>query len=95
VKRQGDGGDDGLVVQVQAAGEGVQTREVADPGGLGPIPEPGRVRGVRPEQGGEGADEGGEPGHLGAGRGETGEQRLLAVAEGFRAGEQEPGDAPG
>jgi hypothetical protein len=54
MKRQGDSGDDGLGVQVQAAGEGVQMREAAGPGGLGLVLEPGLVGGVRPEQGGEG-----------------------------------------
>lgn len=36
----------------------------------------------RVEQGGEGADEGGEAGHLGAGGGQPGEQGSLGVAEG-------------
>jgi hypothetical protein len=34
-----DGRHDGLYVQAQAAGEGVQMREIAGPGGLGPIRE--------------------------------------------------------
>ncbi len=50
MKRRGDGGDDGLLVQVRAAGDGVQMREVAGPGGLGLVLEPGLVGGVRPEQ---------------------------------------------
>ena len=39
-----------------------------------PILEPGLVRGIWPEQGGEGADEPGEAGHLGADGGQLGEQ---------------------
>ena len=69
--------------------------QVAGPCGLGPVLEPGLVRGVWPEQGGEGADELGEVCHLGAGGGQPGEQRLLAVAEGVWPGEQEPGDGLG
>jgi hypothetical protein len=69
VKRQGDGGDRGVDVQVQAACEGVDVRQVAGPGGLGPVLEPGFVGGLWLEQGGEGADEAGEAGYLGAGGG--------------------------
>jgi hypothetical protein len=67
MKRQGDRGDDGLGVQVQAAGEGVQARQVLGAGSLGPVLEPGLVSGVWAKQGDEGADQGGEAGHLGAG----------------------------
>ncbi len=43
VRRQGDGGDDVLLVQAQAAGEGVQVRQVAGPRGPGPVLELGLV----------------------------------------------------
>ncbi len=82
VKRQGDGRDDGQRVQVQSAGKGVHVREFAGPRSLGPFAEFGLVRGVWPERGGEGADEPGEAGHLGAGGGQLAEQRPRSVAEG-------------
>jgi hypothetical protein len=89
------GRDHGQLVKFQAACEGVDVREAAGPRGLGPVFEPGIVRGVWPEQGGEGADEPGEVCHLGAGGGQAAEQRPVTVAEGVRPDEQEPDDPPG
>jgi hypothetical protein len=53
MKRQGDGSDRAVEVQVQAAGEGVQVWEVAGPCGLGPVLDPDFVSGDWFEQGGE------------------------------------------
>jgi hypothetical protein len=63
--------------------------------GLGPLAQLGLVRGIRPEQGSEGADEASEAGHLRAAGPQLAEQRLLAVAERVRPCEREPGDALG
>ena len=82
-------------VQVQPAGEGVNDRQVAGPGSLDPVFEPRLVLRVWPEQGGERADQRGQAGHLGAGGGQPGQQRTLAVAEGGGPGEQEPCDTLG
>jgi len=95
MKRQGEGRDGGQLVTFQAACEGVDVREIAGSCGLGPGREPGLVREIWPEiwpeQDGEGADEPGKAGHLGARGGQLAEQRPLAVAEGVRPGEQQPG----
>jgi hypothetical protein len=69
VKRQGDGSDDGLGVQVQAAGEGVDVRQVRCSRRVGLFAEPGLVGGIGAQQSGEVADQAGEAGHLGAGGG--------------------------
>ena len=95
VKRQGDGGGDGRHVEVQASGEGVDVWQVCGARGADPFLELLVVAGIWREQGGEGPDEAGEAGHLGAGGGQVAEQRLLGVAERGWPGEQEPGDAPG
>ena len=84
MKRQGDGSDHGVDVQVQTAGKGVHIRQIAGPRRLGPVLECGLVRGGWREQAGEGADEDGETGHLGAGSSQLAEQRLLGVADGVR-----------
>ena len=83
-------------VQVQAAGEGVDVGQVrgAAVGRSSPGAWPS-FAGSGLEQGGEGADQAGEAGHLRAGGGQPAEQLLLAVAEGVWPGEQEPGDATG
>ncbi len=95
MERQGDGCGGGRHVEVQAPGEGVDAWQVRGLCGMGPFLELLVVSGIWLEKGGEGADEAGEAGHLGAGGGQLAEQRLLGVAERSWPGEQEPGDAPG
>ena len=95
VERQGDGCGGGRHVEVQAPGEGVDAWQARGPCGTGPFPEFAVVSGVWLEQGGEGADEIGEAGHLGAGGGQLAKEHLLGVAERGGPGEQEPGNAPG
>ena len=95
VVREGGGGG-GLAVQVQAAGEGVYVGQAGGAGSGDPFLQSPGVAGVRgTSQGGEGADQAGRGGHLGAGGGEPGEDLLLAGGEVIGPGEQEPGRAPG
>jgi hypothetical protein len=95
VVRQGERGGGSLDVQVEAPGEGVQVREINGVGGGDPLLKMTGVVRVRGQQGGEGADEAGQAGHLRAGAGEAGEQRLLASGEAGGPGGQEPGRAAG
>ena len=71
MKRQGDGGDDGLGVQVQAAGEGRDVGQVRCPRCVGLFAKPGRVAGVGAKQDGKVADKAGNARHLRTGAGRT------------------------
>jgi hypothetical protein len=93
--REGQAGVDGGTVEFQAVAEAVQVGQVCaaglgDPlGGLGVVAAGGR------EQGGEVADERGELGHLGAGRGEEAEQVGVLGPQAAGVYEQEPGEVAG
>jgi hypothetical protein len=67
VEGQGERGGGGLDVEVQAAGEGMDVRQVSGPRVDDPLPEPVLVGGVGVEHCGEGADEAGQGFHLRAG----------------------------
>ncbi len=65
----GEGGAHGGVVERESTGERVEVGQVLGPGLLDPGGEAFIVASVWGEQGGEVADEGSEPCHLGAGAG--------------------------
>lgn len=87
---QGEHGCGSLDVQVEAVGRGVQTGQVG--GTCGGDPLLGKARRFRAEEsaGGEGPDEVGQGGHLGADGGEAGDELALAGGERGGQGEQEP-----
>jgi hypothetical protein len=76
------------------AGEGMNDRQVAGAGGLGPVLMPALMSGIWLEQGGERTDQRGEAGHLGACGGELASNACWLELKAAGC-EQEPGDALG
>jgi hypothetical protein len=95
VVREGERCRDGLNIEVQAAGEGVQVGKVGGPGLGDPLLEPAVVARGGGQQGREGCDEAGQGGHLRAGGGEPGERLSLPGREVIWPGEQDPGGPAG
>src|SRR6202050_3562324 len=89
VVRERDRGGGGRDVEVEAAGEGVQVRQVSGAGVGDPLLELVLVSGAGGQHGGAGADQAGHGVHLLAGRREPCRRLALPVREVVRPGEQD------